>query len=114
MTDKNTNRVPGFVCADAGSPGKWEISTNQTAASVTNKILGTAENWDSRILGADERYVSLFATNSAEVDSALGLVTVKLRMAKSDAEKLEELAKAEGLILQAYIKSILSKEINKN
>lgn len=76
-------------------------------------IPSTVENWDNRVLGADEKYVSASKTNPAEVDAALGLVTVKLRMAKADVAKLEELAKAEGLILQAYIRSVLKKEINK-
>lgn len=76
-------------------------------------IPSTVENWDNRVLGADERYVSVSKTNPAEVDAALELVTVKLRMAKADVAKLEELAKAEGLILQAYIRSVLKKEINK-
>lgn len=76
-------------------------------------IPSTVENWDNRVLGADEKYVSVSETNPAEVDAALGLVTVKLRMAKADVDKLEVLAKEKGLILQAYIKSVLAKELNK-
>lgn len=87
-----------------------DASFNASGAAL---IPGTPENWDSRILGADERYVSVSAANPTEVDSALGLVMVKLRMAKVDVAKLEELAKEKGLILQAYIKSVLAKEISK-
>lgn len=96
------NKSDSFVCQESGTPGNWDVP-----------IPGTVENWDNRVLGADERYVAVSATNPAEVDAALGLVTVKLRMGKSDVDKLETLAKEKGLILQAYIKSVLAKEITK-
>jgi hypothetical protein len=35
-------------------------------------------------------------------------------MAKADVDKLEVLAKGKGLILQAYIRFVLNKEINKD
>lgn len=89
-----------------------DASFNASGAAL---IPGTPENWENRVLGADERYASKAPEGSdAAVDASLGLVTVKLRMAKADVAKLEELAKAEGLILQAYIRSILNKEINKD
>ena len=77
-------------------------------------IPSTAENWDNRVLGADEKYAIKAPEGSdAAVDASLGLVTVKLRMAKADVEALEALAKEKGLILQAYIRSVLAKELNK-
>ena len=75
-------------------------------------IPSTVENWDNRVLGASEQHVAVSALDPAEVDTALGLVTVKLRMGKADVDKLEALAKEKGLILQAYIKSVLAKEIS--
>lgn len=106
MTDKDKqNNQPEYSLVKPDHP-----SFNSAGVAL---IPGTAENWDNRVLGADERYVSVFAANPAELDAALGLVTVKLRMAKVDVDKLEVLAKEKGLILQAYIKSVLAKELNK-
>lgn len=81
---------------------------------MTDKIPGTVENWENRTLGADERFVKRAdPSDEIKVDQSLSLVTVKLRMDKSDVEALETLAKEKGLILQAFIRSVLSKEINK-
>ena len=81
---------------------------------MENKIPGTTENWENRTLGASEQLaIPASPQASAEVDAALGLVTVKLRMPKQDVDKLEALAKSKDLILQAYIKSVLAKEISK-
>lgn len=89
-------------------------NTTSKETNMENKIPSTAENWDNRTLGSDEAFVKVASpeVNSA-VDAALGLVTVKLRMGKADVDKLEALAKEKGLILQAYIKSVLAKEISK-
>ena len=81
--------------------------------SQENSIPGTSENWDNRVLGASEQHVAVSKLDPAEVDTALGLVTIKLRVNKADADKLEALAKQQGLILQAYIKSVLAKELTK-
>ena len=109
-TSKETNmenKPDSFVCQEPGTP-----VYNWHASNVS--IPGTAENWDNRVLGSDEAFVNVASpeVNSA-VDAALGLVTVKLRMGKADVDKLEALAKEKGLILQAYIKSVLAKEISK-
>lgn len=107
MTDNNKQ---------AAQPKYGLVKPNDASFNATGvaPIPSTPENWENRVLGADERYVSVSAANLAEVDSALGLVTVMLRMTESNVEKLEKLAKAEGLILQAYIRSVLNKEINKD
>ena len=93
---------------------KHSENTTSKETNMENKIPSTAENWDNRVLGSDEAFVNVASpeVNSA-VDAALGLVTVKLRMGKADVDKLEALAKEKGLILQAYIKSVLAKEISK-
>ena len=89
-------------------------NTKPKETNMENKIPGTTENWENRTLGASEQHVIPASPQaSAEVDAALGLVTVKLRMPKQDVDKLEALAKSKDLILQAYIKSVLAKEISK-
>lgn len=89
-------------------------NTKPKETNMENKIPGTTENWENRTLGASEQHaIPASPQASAEVDTALGLATVKLRMSKQDVDKLEALAKSKGLILQAYIKSVLAKEISK-
>ena len=109
-TSKETNmenKSNSFVCQEPDTP-----VNNWYAPNLS--IPGTVDNWDNRVLGSDEAFVKVASSevNSA-VDAALGLVTVKLRMGKADVDKLEALAKEKGLILQAYIKSVLAKEISK-
>lgn len=101
------NKSDSFVCQQPDTPVCNWYTPNAS-------IPGTVENWDNRVLGSDEAFVKVASpeVNSA-VDTALGLVTVKLRMGKADVDKLEALAKEKGLILQAYIKSVLAKEISK-
>lgn len=97
------NKLTNYRCDESGTPGVWNLS-----------IPGTAENWENRTLGADEAFVSRAdPSDELKVDQSLGLVTVKLRMAKSDVDALEALAKEKGLILQAYIRSVLNGAIVK-
>jgi hypothetical protein len=69
--------------------------------------------WDSRELGADEKYVRATAdqTEASRLNESLGLRPVTMRLQKTLVEELERLAKTKGLKYQTYIRMILTNHV---
>ena len=76
---------------------------------MTEKIEGTDENWETRVLGADEQFVR--QVDATEVDEGLGLVTITLRMRAEEVDQLTALALERQIILPAFIRTILQEFI---
>lgn len=72
------------------------------------KIEGTAEAWESGQLGADEAHVQLAPDQEKEIDAALELHPISIRLQKSLLENLKALAQLNGIGYQPLIRQILT------
>jgi predicted DNA binding CopG/RHH family protein len=69
-----------------------------------------AEQWESRKLGADERYVKVSEQGTEDrLDESLNLQMVSMRLPKEAVQKLKVLARKQGLGYQPLIRQILMK-----
>lgn len=67
-----------------------------------------AEQWESRKLGADERYVKVSEQGTDErLDESLNLQMVSMRLPKEAVQKLKVMARKQGLGYQPLIRQIL-------
>ena len=80
---------------------------------MTKEQLKTnADKWESGELGRSIEHVGVVsATNELEMDEALGLQLVSVRLQKSLIKDLKELARSEGLGYQPYLRQILTKHV---
>lgn len=70
------------------------------------------EKWDNGELGCDERYIGVVELNAEkedELNAALGLQPISIRLQKSLIEDLKNIALIHGLGYQPLIKQILSR-----
>ena len=85
-------------------------STKNTASRADRKSEpGAADSaWDSRMLGADERYVKVSTQGTGErLDQSLGLIMVSMRLPKESVQKFKAMAKKQGLGYQPFIRQLL-------
>lgn len=81
--------------------------------SVTEKISGTADAWESRQLGADEEFVQLAEEISHEMlDQSLDLRMVSIRLQNCLLDDLKAIAKLHGLGYQPLIKQVLQRFVD--
>lgn len=79
---------------------------------MTNpKIYEDVEQWESRQLGADEAYVKKSATTGEEIDAALGLKPISIRLQQGMIDDLKAIAALHGIGYQPMIKQILARFI---
>lgn len=65
--------------------------------------------WESRELGCDERYVEVVSQKEKkEIDKALGMINVKVRLPEDIYQYLIDEANKAGLNLHAFIRNKLS------
>ena len=74
---------------------------------MTNKIESTPDAWESGELGQDENFVQRADINESELDEALELQMISIRLQKSLIDDLKAFAKLEGLGYQPLMKRIL-------
>ena len=68
--------------------------------------------WDNRELGLDEKYVKKVSLEKAkEIDAALGLQSISIRLQTELIEQLKILAIDEGLGYQPFIRHILTRYV---
>ena len=73
-------------------------------------FLADAQKWDDRELGADERYVAVApAEEEDELDKALGLKTISIRLPVKLIESYKLLAEIEGVGYQPLMRDILGR-----
>ena len=66
------------------------------------------EAWDTRALGADERFVKVSDQGTEDrLDQSLGLIMVSMRLPKEAVQKLKAIAKKQGLGYQPFVRQIL-------
>ena len=77
------------------------------------KIEGTADAWETGALGCDEEFAKLDTklTNS-DIDSAIGLKPISIRLKESLILNLKIIAKIEGLGYQPMIKQLLERFVD--
>ena len=72
-----------------------------------NKIPDTDEAWESRTLGADESYVAVSEISDEDVDAALELQPISIRLHKSLIEDFKLIAGMNGLGYQTLMRQAL-------
>ena len=79
------------------------------------KIRGTVEAWESGVLGMNPAtQVPASPEQSKEIDDALGLAPISIRLQKTLVEELKTLAHESGIGYQPFIRQILTKYIANN
>ena len=78
--------------------------------STKEKILGTEEAWESEQLGADRKHARPASHETAkQVDDALGLQTISVRLDKSLMESFKILASFHGVGYQSLMRDALQR-----
>ncbi len=78
--------------------------------SEEKKIEGTAEAWDSRELGCEEKYARVSSSvNTDSLDESLELQMISIRLQKSLIEDFKMIAKVHGLGYQPLIRQALNR-----
>lgn len=73
------------------------------------KIPGTTEAWESGALGRDEEHAKRVKIDSSEIDDALELKAVSIRLQKSLIEDFKFIAKVNGIGYQTLIRQMLTR-----
>ena len=74
------------------------------------KILGTPEAWESEALGADEKHVRVASPEiGKQVDDALGLQMISIRLDKGLIDSFKILAAFHGIGYQPMMRDALKK-----
>lgn len=76
------------------------------------KIVDPDEAWDVREVGADEQFVEVAPDISRELDVALDLHPISIRLQKSLVDNLKALAHLHGLGYQPLIRQILTRWVD--
>jgi uncharacterized protein (DUF4415 family) len=80
--------------------------------SKTDKLAAKGDPWDTGELGRDEQYAKRATPEKEiEVDAALGLQLISIRLQKKMIEDLKFIAKAHGVGYQPLIRDILDRFI---
>ena len=80
--------------------------------SKGKKIAGTAEAWESGLLGSDERHAKLADLDLDTVREAVGLKTISLRVQPDLLEELKLIAGIHGIGYQPLIKQVLRRFVD--
>lgn len=76
------------------------------------KIRGTVEAWESGELGMNPTtQAPVNSQQEKEMDDALGLIPVSIRLQKTLVEELKVMARKSGIGYQPFIRQILSKYV---
>lgn len=87
------------------------VSFKSFIYSITEELFMKKElcPWESRELGCDERYVEVVSQKEKkEIDKALGMVNISVRLPEETYQYLIDEADKAGLNLQAFIRNKLS------
>jgi hypothetical protein len=76
------------------------------------KIKTNTDKWEDRELGLSPEHAGVVSpAEELEIDDALGLQLVSVRLQKTLIKDLKELATQEGLGYQPYLRQILTKHV---
>ena len=76
------------------------------------KIVKTDDPWEDRSVGAEEQFVEVAPDITAEVDAALDLHPISIRLQRSLVENLKALAHLHGLGYQPLIRQVLTRWVD--
>lgn len=76
------------------------------------KIETDEDPWENRGLGADENFVQVAEDVGDEIDSALGLRPISIRLQQSLIDNLKALATLNGLGYQPLIRQVLTRWVD--
>lgn len=77
---------------------------------MSQKIQSTIEAWETRTLGASEEYAQAVPTDRAtEIDAALDLKSISIRLQTSLIEDLKIIAQANGIGYQPLMRQVLTR-----
>lgn len=78
--------------------------------SAKNKIVGTVEAWESEQLGADEKHAkAVDAGLTKQIDDALGLQMISIRLEKGLIDSFKMLASFHGVGYQPLMRDALKR-----
>jgi hypothetical protein len=80
--------------------------------SPAAKIEGTEEAWETGLLGADEAHVKVAPDQQAEIDAALELHPISIRLQKGLLDNLKALAQLNGIGYQPLVRQILTRFVD--
>lgn len=75
----------------------------------TDKILASDEAWDTGQLGDDVEHVRVIEEDAAQVDEALELQSISIRLQKSLIEDFKALASLNGMSYQPLMRQVLNR-----
>ncbi|MBB4844677.1 hypothetical protein HNP55_003221 [Paucibacter oligotrophus] len=73
------------------------------------KIAGTVEAWETEQLGADAAHAKIATDHEDEIDAALELQPISIRLQKSLIENLKALGQLNGIGYQPLVRQILTR-----
>lgn len=76
---------------------------------MSKKIRGTEEAWESGLLGEDPKHAVRAPLDMSELDKAVGLKTISIRMPETLLDDLKDIAKIHGLGYQPLMKQVLTR-----
>lgn len=75
----------------------------------TDKILASDEAWDTGQLGDDAEHVKAIEQDDAQIDEALELQLISIRLQKSLIEDFKALAALNGMSYQPLMRQVLTR-----
>jgi predicted DNA binding CopG/RHH family protein len=75
----------------------------------TEKILASDEAWDTGQLGDDAEYVKVIEQDDAQIDEALELQPISIRLQKSLIEDFRAIAALHGMSYQPLMRQVLTR-----
>jgi hypothetical protein len=80
--------------------------------NIKTKIVDPDDAWESREVGADEQYVEVAPDIGKELDAALDLHPISIRLQRPLVENLKALAHLHGLGYQPLMRQILTRWVD--
>lgn len=77
-----------------------------------NTLEDNTQQWDDRELGASDQFVKVSTVNEAQIDDALGLQSISLRMPTDLLDDLKNIAALNQLGYQTLIKQVLKRFVS--
>lgn len=109
--ERSEVRFPGRNLADSvvvadtiNKQGGGKATSDQLAA-----ILASDEAWDTGQLGDDAEHVKVIEQDDAQIDEALGLQQISIRLQKSLIEDFKALAALNGMSYQPLMRQVLTR-----
>lgn len=76
------------------------------------KIEGTEDAWESGLLGADEAHAKVAPDQEDEIDAALELQPISIRLQKGLLDNLKALAQLNGIGYQPLVRQVLTRFVD--